>query len=150
MLGRRLHIVVGGRTSKGHKKPLMLFVHGFPELWDTWWRQMQVRRRLPSGQSKRPPQHGWHACAPSRCHAEPDQRLPWRGAVTPINEQIRARLAAPLAKRGRSLPGLCDVPSLPGDVSALILHGPGGTRPLSALVTSRVLDMDRSIGITSS
>ena len=42
MLAHRLHIVVGGRVSKGHQKPLMLFVHGFPELWDTWWQQMRA------------------------------------------------------------------------------------------------------------
>ena len=35
---RRLHAVSAGR---GQGKPLMLFLHGFPELWFSWWRQMQ-------------------------------------------------------------------------------------------------------------
>lgn len=37
MLGR-LHTVSAG---KGKGKPLMIFLHGFPELWFSWRRQMQ-------------------------------------------------------------------------------------------------------------
>ena len=33
--------MVGGK-SNGHRKPLMLFVHGFPELWYSWRHQMKV------------------------------------------------------------------------------------------------------------
>lgn len=34
----RLHTVSAGR---GSGKPLMLFLHGFPELWFSWRRQME-------------------------------------------------------------------------------------------------------------
>ncbi len=37
----RLHVVTGGK-SNGHRKPLMLFVHGFPELWYSWRHQMKA------------------------------------------------------------------------------------------------------------
>ena len=42
-LNCRLHIVVGGRTQGAKRKPLMLFVHGFPEIWYSWRHQMKVR-----------------------------------------------------------------------------------------------------------
>jgi len=38
----RLHIVIGGRAQGAQQKPLMLFVHGFPELWYSWRHQMKV------------------------------------------------------------------------------------------------------------
>lgn len=34
----RIHTVSAGR---GKGKPLMLFLHGFPELWFSWRKQMQ-------------------------------------------------------------------------------------------------------------
>jgi pimeloyl-ACP methyl ester carboxylesterase len=39
---RRLHLVIGGRSAGAKKKPLMLFLHGFPELWYSWRHQMPV------------------------------------------------------------------------------------------------------------
>ena len=41
---RRLHVIVGGRTQGAKQKPLMLFVHGFPELWYSWRHQLKVDR----------------------------------------------------------------------------------------------------------
>ena len=35
---RRFHTVT---TGGGRGKPLMLFIHGFPELWYSWRRQLE-------------------------------------------------------------------------------------------------------------
>ena len=45
---RRLHIVIGGRPPGAQRKPLMLFVHGFPELWYSWRHQLKVRMLQPA------------------------------------------------------------------------------------------------------
>ena len=40
----RLHLVIGGRSTTAKQKPLMLFLHGFPEMWYSWRHQMAVSR----------------------------------------------------------------------------------------------------------
>lgn len=39
----RIHAV---RTGKGSGKPLLLFVHGFPEFWFSWKHQLEAFRRV--------------------------------------------------------------------------------------------------------
>ena len=44
MLGRLHTVSIRVSAGKGKGKPLMLFLHGFPELWFSWRRQMQQFR----------------------------------------------------------------------------------------------------------
>jgi pimeloyl-ACP methyl ester carboxylesterase len=65
--GMSMHILESGRAEKGEQRPLVLLLHGFPELSYSW------RRVLPALGAA-----GWHAVAP-------DQRgygltTGWRGA----------------------------------------------------------------------
>ena len=36
----KLHCAVTGKPGEGEKRPLMLFLHGFPEFWAAWRKPM--------------------------------------------------------------------------------------------------------------
>lgn len=38
--GLKLHCAVAGKAIEGQKRPLMLFLHGFPEFWAAWRKPM--------------------------------------------------------------------------------------------------------------